>query len=103
MNMLAKLLIAVSLFMGLTGITQAERKFYNCDVVQLGPHADGNVYIALDCATVETKTWHIVDATLGNKGMAVGLAAMALGSPVMVNVDPAVPFSDMTAIFLNSQ
>ena len=35
--------------------------------------------------------------------MAVGLAALALGSPVTVNVDPAVPFSNMEAIYLKSQ
>jgi len=103
MRMLAKILIAVFLFMGLAGIGHAARKYYNCEVLQVGPHADGNIYIALNCATVGAKTWHTMDAAVGNKGLAVGQAAMSMDSSVMANVDPAVPFSDLTAIYLNSQ
>ena len=103
MKMLVRILIAVSLFVGLAGNAQALRKYYNCDVEQIGPHADGNIYIELTCPSTGTRTWHIIDPTVGNKGMAVGLAALALGSPVTVNVDPAVPFSNMEAIYLKSQ
>lgn len=103
MRMLINSLLAVSLSMGLAGNALAERAFYICDVVKIGPNADGNTYIQVSCPSTGTKTWHIINSTVGNKALAVVLTAMSLGSQVQVNIDPAVPYSQMTALYLTTQ
>ena len=99
MNMLIKLLLTVILSTGLAGKAFAERSFYVCDVKLVGPHANGSQYIQLACSATGTNTWHVIDPTIGNQGMAVALTAMSLGSPVTVNIDPLISFSELTAIY----
>lgn len=103
MNMLIKLLLTVILSTGLAGKAFAERSFYVCDVKLVGPHANGSQYIQLACSATGTNTWHVIDPTIGNQGMAVALTAMSLGSPVTVNIDPLISFSELTAIYIKSQ
>jgi len=103
MNILINTLIAVFLSIGLVGSAFAERSFYVCNVKLVGPHANGDQYIQLSCTATGTNTWHIINPTIGNQGMAVALTAVSLGSPVTVNIDPLVSFSELTAIYLKSQ
>jgi len=103
MKILMKIILAVSLSIGMVGNTVAEPAFYKCDVIYVGPHANGNQYIKLTCPSTGTKSWHIIHPNIGNPGMAVALTAMSLGSSVTAYIDPLAPYSDMTAIYLNSQ
>jgi len=103
MNILMKTLIAITLSIGLVGSAFAARSFYVCDVKLVGPHANGSQYIQLSCPSTGTNTWHTIHPTVGSQGMAVALTAISLDSSVTVNIDPLVPFSELTAIYIKSE
>lgn len=103
MKMPIKLLLAVFLSTGLAGNAFAERAFYVCDVKQIGPYSSGSDFIQLSCPDTGTTTWHTINPTIGSKGIAVALTALSLVSPVTANIDPLVPFSELTAIYIRSE